>query len=95
MARNAAANARGGFDRRARLVLPPGRSRGEIDAPLLNLAAGTPRDAGVPGEGALQASERETIRKVLVEVGGNRKRAAQVLGISLRTLQYRIREYRL
>ena len=70
-------------------------SRGEIDAPLLNLEAGTPRDAGVPGEGALQASERETIRKVLVEVGGNRKRAAQVLGISLRTLQYRIREYKL
>jgi DNA-binding NtrC family response regulator len=70
-------------------------SRGEIDAPLLNLAAGTPRDAGVPGEGALQASERETIRKVLAEVGGNRKRAAQVLGISLRTLQYRIREYKL
>jgi DNA-binding NtrC family response regulator len=70
-------------------------SRGEIDVPLLNLAAGTPRDAGVPGEGALQASERETIRKVLAEVGGNRKRAAQVLGISLRTLQYRIREYKL
>ena len=70
-------------------------SRGEIDAPLLNLAVGPPRDAGVPGEGALQASERETIRKVLAEVGGNRKRAAQVLGISLRTLQYRIREYKL
>jgi DNA-binding NtrC family response regulator len=70
-------------------------SRGEIDAPLLNLEAGTPRGAGDAGEGALQASERETIRKVLAEVGGNRKRAAQVLGISLRTLQYRIREYKL
>jgi two-component system response regulator AtoC len=37
--------------------------------------------------------ERETIQKVLSEVGGNRKKAAQVLGVSLRTLQYRIKEY--
>jgi DNA-binding NtrC family response regulator len=75
-------------------------ARGEIDASLLNLEGvaaregDTPRD-GIPltGMGALQASERETIRKVLAEVGGNRKRAAQMLGISLRTLQYRIKEY--
>jgi len=45
------------------------------------------------GEGALRANERETIRKVLADAGGNRKRAAGVLGISLRTLQYRIKEY--
>ncbi|MEW6220713.1 MAG: sigma-54 dependent transcriptional regulator [Thermodesulfobacteriota bacterium] len=48
-----------------------------------------------PGEGAgrLQASERETIVRVLSEVGGNRRQAAELLGISLRTLQYRIKEY--
>jgi two-component system NtrC family response regulator/two-component system response regulator HydG len=74
-------------------------ARGEIDASLLNLEGvalreGELQGGGIsPGEGALQASERETIRKVLTEVGGNRKRAAQVLGISLRTLQYRIKEY--
>jgi two-component system response regulator AtoC len=38
-------------------------------------------------------NEREIIRKVLDDVGGNRKQAAAVLGISLRTLQYRIKEY--
>jgi len=74
-------------------------AHGEIDASLLNLEgvaerkSGIPGDGIVPGKGALRASERETIRRVLLEVGGNRKRAAQVLGISLRTLQYRIKEY--
>jgi DNA-binding NtrC family response regulator len=43
--------------------------------------------------GLLRETERETIRKVIADVGGNRKKAAQILGISLRTLQYRIKEY--
>jgi transcriptional regulator with PAS, ATPase and Fis domain len=30
---------------------------------------------------------------VLDESGGNRQQAARILGISLRTLQYRIKEY--
>jgi DNA-binding NtrC family response regulator len=74
-------------------------AHGEIDASLLNLEGVSERKGDnpgggiAPGEGALQASERETIRRVLAEVGGNRKRAAQTLGISLRTLQYRIKEY--
>ncbi len=74
-------------------------AHGEIDASLLNLEVGEARGPGAPGgdappgEGALQASERETIRRVLAEAGGNRKQAAQALGISLRTLQYRIKEY--
>jgi len=71
----------------------------EIDSSLLNLEGVAARKGGLPGggispgEGALQTSERETIRRVLTEVGGNRKRAAQMLGISPRTLQYRIKEY--
>jgi DNA-binding NtrC family response regulator len=69
-------------------------AHGEIDPSLLNLEGVGERKGDIPpGEGALRSSERETIRKVLSEVGGNRKRAAQVLGISLRTLQYRIKEY--
>jgi len=53
----------------------------------------TASESGMPGEGALRANERETIRKVLAENGGNRTQAARALGISLRTLQYRIKEY--
>jgi DNA-binding NtrC family response regulator len=66
-------------------------SSGEIDAHHLNLELS---EDGVPTpDGLLRNLERETIQKILNEVGGNRKKAAQVLGISLRTLQYRIKEY--
>jgi two-component system, NtrC family, response regulator AtoC len=64
---------------------------GEIDEPHLNIEV--LREASPEGDGLLQKIERETIQKVLSEVGGNRKKAAQVLGVSLRTLQYRIKEY--
>lgn len=47
------------------------------------------------GDGLLKLTERETIQRVLSEAGGNRKKAAQILGISLRTLQYRIKEFSL
>jgi DNA-binding NtrC family response regulator len=66
-------------------------SSGKIDVLHLNLE--TPTQTPPAAEGLLKASERETIRKILSEVGGNRKRAAEILGISVRTLQYRIKEY--
>lgn len=66
-------------------------SSGKIDVLHLNLE--TPTGTPPAAEGLLKASERETIRKILSEVGGNRKRAAETLGISVRTLQYRIKEY--
>jgi len=47
------------------------------------------------GDGLLKLTEKETIQRVLSESGGNRKKAAQILGISLRTLQYRIKEFSL
>ncbi len=39
--------------------------------------------------------ERQAIEKALAENGGNRTRTARQLGISLRTLQYRLKEYNL
>jgi len=63
----------------------------QIDVHHLNLDV--PDQRAPYEEGLLKATEREMIEKVLSEVGGNRKKAAERLGISLRTLQYRIKEY--
>jgi DNA-binding NtrC family response regulator len=63
----------------------------EIDEEHLNIE--TPPEKSSAGDGLLQKLERETIQRVLYEVGGNRKEAARILGVSLRTLQYRIKEY--
>ena len=66
-------------------------SSGTIEAALLNLEPEPGRlDAA---SGLLKSSERELILKTLEETGGNRRKAAEVLGISLRTLQYRIKEF--
>jgi DNA-binding NtrC family response regulator len=42
---------------------------------------------------ALKAIEREAIRRTLTEVTNHREKAAKLLGISLRALQYKIKEY--
>jgi two-component system, NtrC family, response regulator AtoC len=52
-----------------------------------------PEEASYLEMGLLQTQERELIQKILAESGGNRRKASQTLGISLRTLQYRIKEY--
>jgi transcriptional regulator of acetoin/glycerol metabolism len=39
--------------------------------------------------------ERRAISEALAENGGNRTRTAKQLGISLRTLQYRLKDYNL
>jgi DNA-binding NtrC family response regulator len=65
-------------------------ARGEIDLGDLNLER---PESCLPAEGTLKDLERETIERILRESGGNRRRAAEALGISLRTLQYRIKEY--
>lgn len=44
------------------------------------------------GEGLLKYTETETIRASLLIHRGNRRQTAQALGISLRTLQYRLKE---
>ena len=47
----------------------------------------------VTTDGSLQDLERETILAVLARCGGNRRVAAERLGISKRTLQYRLKGY--
>jgi transcriptional regulator with PAS, ATPase and Fis domain len=42
---------------------------------------------------SLEDIEREVIRRTLLEVTNHREKAAKLLGISLRTLQYKIKEY--
>ena len=44
---------------------------------------------GIP----LKDMEREAIRRTLIEVTNHREKAAKLLGISLRALQYKIKEY--
>jgi transcriptional regulator with PAS, ATPase and Fis domain len=41
----------------------------------------------------LKSIEREAIRRTLTEITNHREKAAKLLGISLRTLQYKIKEY--
>ena len=42
---------------------------------------------------SLEEIEREVIRRTLAEVTNHREKAAKLLGISLRALQYKIKEY--
>jgi DNA-binding NtrC family response regulator len=43
--------------------------------------------------GDLRAIEKEAIKNAISRTGGNRREAAEILGISLRALQYKIKEY--
>lgn len=44
-------------------------------------------------EGSLKDLEKIALKNALKETNGNRKKAADILGISLRALQYKIKEY--
>lgn len=66
-------------------------SKGIIDT--VHISIEIPENMDSTKDGLLKLTERETIQRVLSEAGGNRRKAAQILGISLRTLQYRIKEF--
>ena len=68
-------------------------SSGLIDITQLNLE--TSLGATNAASGLLKLGEKDLIRKTLLETKGNRREAAEALGISLRTLQYRIKQYEL
>ena len=53
--------------------------------------------AAVPVQGSLKDSrgqaEKRLIQQALAESGGNRTRAAEALGVTVRTIQYKIKKY--
>lgn len=51
------------------------------------------KEPSVATDGSLQDLEREAIMEALAQCDGNRRLAAERLGISKRTLQYRLKEY--
>ena len=75
-------------------------ARGELIAPadlppaIQNLPAGK-EDAEIPFPAgiSLQEAEKALILKTLEDTGGNRSRAAEILGINRRTLQMKLKEY--
>ncbi len=54
--------------------------------------AAAPQDSGVPAQ-RMEEIEKEAILRTLRQTGGNRTRAAEILGIGLRTLQRKLRDY--
>jgi DNA-binding NtrC family response regulator len=66
-------------------------SEGQINLDCLDLEK--PPKEKLPADGMLRSAELEAIQKALSDSGGNRRKASHMLGISLRTLQYRIKEY--
>ncbi|MCX5912235.1 MAG: sigma-54 dependent transcriptional regulator [Deltaproteobacteria bacterium] len=75
-------------------------ARGELIAPadlppaIQNLPAGK-EDAEIPFPAgiSLEEAEKALILKTLEDAGGNRSRAAEILGINRRTLQMKLKEY--
>lgn len=59
---------------------------------LLNKTA-KPQAIAIPSGMTMDALEREAIYQTLTSVGGNKTRAAEVLGIGLRTLQRKLKDY--
>jgi two-component system response regulator FlrC len=74
-------------------ILSTGRT---VDAGQLGLAARVPPTTGeshVALDGTLEDLEREAIRRALAATGGHRKNAATRLGIGLRTLYDKLKEF--
>jgi DNA-binding NtrC family response regulator len=79
------------------VLAPPGTTvLGPPDLPEPYRAPQLPPVAAAQPSGAartMEEIEREAILRTLQETGGNRTRAAEILGIGLRTLQRKLRDY--
>jgi DNA-binding NtrC family response regulator len=73
-----------------RLANLPSSALGVSPGPHARQPAGHEEPAMPQSDQPLAKIEEAYIRHILAHVGGNRKRAAEILGISLRTLQNRI-----
>jgi DNA-binding NtrC family response regulator len=84
------------------VLAPPGASRLRIEdlpenyripesAPAVRPQPASP--AAAPPPKTMDEIEKEAILRALEQTGGNRTRAAELLGIGLRTLQRKLREY--
>jgi two-component system response regulator FlrC len=76
------------------LVLPPPASpmgESSAGAVIATRGAATPIETLAP---SMREVERSHILETLAAVGGSRKRAVELLGISERTLRYKLRQYR-
>jgi transcriptional regulator with GAF, ATPase, and Fis domain len=80
------------FVRRA-LVLSPGPVAGVELLPEADFQDGAPPLGGVEAGVTLRDLERTLLEKTLEATGGNRTRAAGMLGVSLRTVRNKIREF--
>src|SRR5262249_3751713 len=58
-----------------------------------SLVSGTELEGGLRPGVTLQEAERQLLEKTLKATGGNRTRAAELMGVSLRTVRNKIREY--
>ena len=67
-------------------------SPGPAPAPSVPTFAESPASAGVPSN--MKDLERQHILDTLAKVGGSRKKAVALLGISERTLRYKLSQYR-
>jgi len=67
-------------------------ARGEISPAELPPELLTSLSQEPPRAGLLKHNEKESICKVLQQFRGNRRQTAEALGMSLRTLQYRLKE---
>jgi DNA-binding NtrC family response regulator len=68
-------------------------ARGEITVAELPPELLDQSSAVASSEGILKQREKESICRVLQQYRGNRRQTAEALGISLRTLQYRLKEF--
>ena len=75
------------------LIVAAGEQITLTDLPALDAAAPVPTSEPDGGGLSLPARERRAILEALESTGGHREKAATLLGISVRTLYNRLREY--